>query len=82
MTRNFVRVATTIAAILFAACGGNGKKSVPEDGVPVINKEDIQMMPADSVIDLSRYTESWDTVYLEATDQSLVGEIQKVFYYV
>lgn len=82
ITKSFVRVAETIiAAILFAACGGNGKKSVPEDGVPVINKDDIQMMPADSVIDLSRYTESWDTVYLEATDQSLVGEIQKVFYY-
>lgn len=81
MTRNFVRAATTIAAILLAACGGKGKKSVSEDGVPVIYKEDIQMMPADSVIDLSRYTESWDTVFLEATDQSLVGNIDKVFCY-
>ena len=81
MTRNFVRAATTIAAILLAACGGKGKKSVSEDSVPVIYKEDIQMMPADSVIDLSRYTESWDTVFLEATDQSLVGNIDKVFCY-
>lgn len=82
MTKNFVRVVATItAAALLAACGSKGKKSVPEDGVPVINKEDIHMMPADSVIDLSLYTESWDTVYLEATDKSLVGDIRKVSFY-